>query len=750
MKKIILNIEGMTCTACSNGLEKYLKKQNGIIEANVNLVMATVLIEYDEKRLTKKELDKLIANAGFISKGENEKESNSRRPIIEISIFSILVIFLMYISMGEMIRLHVPAIVSKHENPMNFIIISLAITVIFLFYGKDIIQNGIKNLIHKMPNMDTLVTTGVIANFLYSIYSTIQIINGNHEEIHNVYFEASCMIILFIKIGRYIDKKNKSKAVDAIKNLVNITPKKATIITENQEEKDISIDEVKIGDMLISKPGEIIAADGVVLNGEANVDESIITGESNPIKKVVNSKVIAGSMNYDGIIYYKVEHVGKESSISNIVKMVVEATNKKAKVERIADKIASKFTLIIFVISIISFVANMIITHQFSNSVNAFISVLVVACPCSLGLAVPVCMVISIGNLSKIGIATKSSETIEKLNDIDTIIFDKTGTLTNGNLTIQDRNISDNDLEILKILEKNSNHPIAKAIQNYKCNVINEDKDNQLEYIEKSKEKVENNQYNEKTKIHKKLQITEFKETAGYGVSGIIDGKKYYAGNRKFVEKINAYNNLIDEEERYLENLESIVYLFDDTKVLGIVGVKDSIKKESKVLIQNLKKIGKEVIILTGDNNVVANKIAKELSVENVVANVNPEQKLEYIEKINNKGKKVLMCGDGINDSPALKKAYIGLSVKNGTDISKDSADIILLNDDISVIADMFQLGKRTMRIVKQNLFWALFYNYLMIPIATGLFSIQINPMMASATMTFSSISVVLNSLRLK
>ena len=261
---------------------------------------------------------------------------------------------------------------------------------------------------------------------------------------------------------------------------------------------------------------------------------------------------------------------------------------------------------------------------------------------------------------------------------------------------------------------------------------------------------MQNKRYNEKTKIHKKLQITEFKETAGYGVSGIIDGKKYYAGNRKFVEKINAYNNLIDEEERYLENLESIVYLFDDTKVLGIVGVKDSIKKESKVLIQNLKKIGKEVIILTGDNNVVANKIAKELSVENVVANVNPEQKLEYIEKINNQGKKVLMCGDGINDSPALKKAYIGLSVKNGTDISKDSADIILLNDDISVIADMFQLGKRTMRIVKQNLFWALFYNCLMIPIATGLFSIQINPMMASATMTFSSISVVLNSLRLK
>ena len=713
MKKIVLNIEGMTCSACSNGLEKYLKKQDGVIDASVNLVMATAMVEYEEF-LTVEDLERFVKEAGFKSLGEKqeEKKNNDLKMLI---IFAILGIILMYVSMGHMIGLPVPDILNMEKNPIVYIVIQIIISFSFFIYGFDIIKNGIKNIIHKMPNMDSLVGIGVIVNFLYSLYNAILVFMGNSEMIHHLYFESSAIIILFVKLGRYIDKKNKVKAVDTIKNLVTITPKSGTIL-KNGEEKQVTINEIKVGDTVICKPGEKIAVDGKVIKGKTHTDESFLTGESKPVSKETGSKVLAGSINYDGYIEYEAEKIGRDSSISNIVKLVVEATNTKAPIARLADKISGKFVPTIFAISIIALIINLIVTGSLEKAMIALVSVLVVACPCALGLATPLAMVVSIGRASKLGILVKSSESLEAVNKIDIIVFDKTGTLTKGKMTIVDGKYDDETLKILQSLEANSNHPIAKSI----VALANE-----------------------------KYDVSNFEDVAGKGIKGEIENKTYYAGNSKFVEEMNVENKFKSFEEEYSKKGESIVYLFTENEVLAIFGLADEIKKEAKMLVRKLKEENKRVIMLTGDNKVTANAIAKELGIEEVISNVTPKQKKEEIEKLN-KNNSCLMVGDGVNDSPALKSATIGVSVQNGTDISQDSADIILLKDDINILVDLIHIGRKTIKIIKENLFWALFYNILMIPLAMGIFKISLNPMIASLAMTLSSLTVVLNSLRLR
>ena len=712
MKKIVLNIEGMTCSACSNGLEKYLNKQDGIISASVNLVMATALIEYEDN-LNIKDLNRFVKEAGFKSLGE-KKEEKKNNELIKLIVFSILGIILMYISMGQMINLPTPSILNMMENPRIYAITLMVLSVLFIFYGFDIIKNGIKNIIHKMPNMDSLVGVGVIVNFMYSLWNTVQVFMGNTNLVHHLYFESSAIIILFVKIGRYIDKKNKDKAVDTIKNLVTITPKNGTILKDGKE-LQVTINEIQKGDTVVSKPGEKIAVDGTVINGKTHTDESFITGESKPVSKKIGDTVIAGSINYDGYIEYKAEKIGRDSSISNIVKMVVEATNTKAPIARIADRISGYFVPTIFLISLISFVLNFVITKDINQSILALVSVLVVACPCALGLATPLAMVVAIGNCSKRGILVKSSETLEAINKVDTIVFDKTGTLTTGKMSIADGIYNKDTLKVLKSLEKNSNHPLAKSIYNDEKDVF---------------------------------EVQEFEEVPGLGVKGIINGKQYYAGNYKYVEKMNVENTLKKNEIEFASKGESIVYLFDEKETLLLIGLADTVKKDIKGTIKELEKLNKKIVMLTGDNEKTASAIAKQIGIENIISNVNPEQKLEKIKELN-KNNNVAMVGDGINDSPSLKSATVGISVENGTDISADSADVILLNENMNNIVKIFDLGKRTIRIIKQNLFWALFYNVCMIPLATGLLPIALNPMIASLAMTLSSLTVVLNSLRL-
>lgn len=711
MKKVILNIEGMTCSACSNGLEKYLNKQKGIKNAVVNLVMATAVVEYDEE-ITIKDINRYVEEAGFKSLGEKQEEKNNHN-FRKAIIFSALGIILMYISMGHMLNLPIPELLDGMMHPKIYATTLLLLTTVFLIWGFDIIKNGIKNIIHKMPNMDSLVGIGVLVNFIYSAYNTILIFKGQTNLVHNLYFESSAIIILFVKLGRMIDQKNKSKAVDTIKNLVTITPRNGVILRDGKE-ITVTINDIQKGDIVICRPGEKIAVDGIITKGRTHTDEAFITGESKPVSKDVGSRVIAGSINYDGYIEYKAENIGKDSEISHIVNMVVEATNTKAPIARLADKISGYFVPTIFIISVISFLLNLAVVRNGTQAINALVSVLVVACPCALGLATPLAMVVAIGNCTKNGILVKSSETLEASSKIDTVVFDKTGTLTQGKLAIQDKEISKENMKILQSIEEHSNHPLAKSI----C----ENADNLY-------------------------SVEEFEEISGLGIKGKIKNQVYFAGNNKFVgDRENPYKNL---EEEFSNKGESIVYLFTEKSVLGIVGLQDTIKPEMKDVINKLKQAQKQVIMLTGDNTNTANSIAREIGIETVISNVSPKEKLEKIKELNTNNN-CLMIGDGINDSPALKTASIGVSVQNGTDITQDSADIILLNENMDSVYKILTIGDKTIKIIKQNLFWALFYNIAMVPLATGLLPITLNPMIASLAMTLSSFTVVINSLRLK
>ena len=720
MKKKILNIEGMTCSACSNGLEKYLNKQEGIKEASVNLVMATASVEYDENIVKDSDLDRFVKEAGFKSLGERSKDGNGKYERLFLIQFAFLVVLLMYISMGHMAHFPIPYVVDKMHNPIVYTVFVIVITLCFIFWGIDIIAKGFKNIFHRMPNMDSLVGVGVLVNFAYSMFNAIKVFQGGVHLVDNLYFESCAMIIFFVKLGRYIDKNNKAKAVESIKNLVTITPKNAVIKQKGKgKEKIVTINEIQKGDIVICKPGEKIAVDGKVVLGQSHTDESFITGESKPVSKTIGDTVLAGSINYDGYIEYVAENIGKDSSISHIVDLVVEATNTKAHIAKFADKISGVFVPVIFVIAILAFVLNIAITKDVNRALNALVSVLVVACPCALGLATPLAQVVALGSGTRRGIVIKTGEALEGINNIDTVIMDKTGTITKGELTIADLYFLDaqkDNLKLLKSLETKSNHPLATSVS-----------------------KGENNPF----------KVTDFEEIPGRGIKGKIDGTMYYAGNSKMLESMGIINTLSNKEDEFSQNGESIIYFASDKQLLGIVGLRDVIKPGIKDTISSLKEHGKKVVMLSGDNETTAKIIANEVGIDMVYSNISPKGKLEKIRELNT-NQNVLMIGDGINDSPALKEATIGISVSNGTDISSDSADIMLMSEDMSKLLDVFKLGKKTMKIIKENLFWALGYNLLMVPLATGLLPIALNPMIASLAMTLSSLTVVLNSLRLR
>ena len=720
MKKKILNIEGMTCSACSNGLEKYLNKQEGIKEASVNLVMATASVEYDENIVQDSDLDRFVKEAGFKSLGERSKDGNGKYERLFLIQFALLVVLLMYISMGHMAHFPIPYVVDKMHNPIVYTVFVIVITLCFIFWGIDIIAKGFKNIFHRMPNMDSLVGVGVLVNFAYSMFNAIKVFQGGVHLVDNLYFESCAMIIFFVKLGRYIDKNNKAKAVESIKNLVTITPKNAVIKQKGKgKEKIVTINEIQKGDIVICKPGEKIAVDGKVVLGQSHTDESFITGESKPVSKTIGDTVLAGSINYDGYIEYVAENIGKDSSISHIVDLVVEATNTKAPIAKFADKISGVFVPVIFVIAILAFVLNIAITKDVNLALNALVSVLVVACPCALGLATPLAQVVALGSGTKRGIVIKTGEALEGINNIDTVIMDKTGTITKGELTIADLYFLDaqkDNLKLLKSLETKSSHPLATSVS-----------------------KGENNPF----------KVTDFEEIPGRGIKGKIDGTTYYAGNSKMLESMGIINTLSNKEDEFSQNGESIIYFASDKQLLGIVGLRDVIKPGIKDTISSLKEHGKKVVMLSGDNETTAKIIANEVGIDMVYSNISPKGKLEKIRELNT-NQNVLMIGDGINDSPALKEATIGISVSNGTDISSDSADIMLMSEDMSKLLDVFKLGKKTIKIIKENLFWALGYNLLMVPLATGLLPIALNPMIASLAMTLSSLTVVLNSLRLR
>ena len=731
MKKIILSIDGMTCSACSNGLEKYLNKQNGVINASVNLVMANASIDYDEKILDQEKLEKYVKQAGFTSLGifkEFKIQKQGKKEKVKFIIFTILAIVLMYVSMGHMANLPTPEILNPHTNPVVYTITLLVLTIMFLIYGFDILKNGYKNLIHKIPNMDTLVAIGVMSSFLYSLYGMYMILQGNHEHTMNLYFESSAIVIYFIKLGRYLDGISKDKTKEAIQKLVEITPNEATIEI-NGEEKKVTLDEIKKGNIVICKPGEKIAVDGEIIEGKAHLDESFITGESKPTSKSIGEKVVAGSLNYDGFIKYKAEKIGKESTVSEIVRLVIEASNTKAPIAKTADKIAGYFVPVVIIIAIITFIAYLLLGFGISDAIITFVTILVIACPCSLGLATPLAIVVSEGLCASNGILVKKSEILEKASKIDTIVFDKTGTLTYGKLKISEiynySNLTETEiLQLAGSIEIKSTHPIGKAFAYYM-------KENNIET----------------------LQVENFENISGLGIVGEIKNQKIILGNSKIVSKYSIENNHTVDEKKLANNGNSIVYVIRENTIIALIGVNDIVRENAKEVIQKLNEKNITTIMLTGDNLETAKKIAEELGITEVIANVLPKEKAEMIKKLKMENKHVMMCGDGINDSPALANSDIGVSVKSGTDIAMDSSDVILTKNELSSIYKLINISEKTIRNIKQNLFWAFFYNILMIPIAIGVLSpigITINPMWASLAMVFSSLTVIANTLRLK
>ncbi len=731
MKKVLLKIDGMTCSACSTGLEKYLNKQDGIKQATVNLIMNNANIEYDDKKLNLEQVEKFIEKAGFLSLGidnfekEEKKKTNEKYKLLAITVISILVL---YISMSHMVGLPVIPFLNMMIYPVNYAISLFILTTIVLILGKDILRNGYKNLIHKTPNMDTLVMIGVLASYIYSIYGTIQILKGHAMHVEELYYESSAVVIFFIEIGRYIENKNKDKTKEALQQLMTITPNNAVILKDGKE-ITVTLDEIQKGDIVICKPGEKIAVDGEVVEGTTHINESFITGESVPVKREKGSKVIAGSINYEGTIKYKAEKIGKESTVSEIVRLVTQATSTKAPIAKIADTISGYFVPVVLVIAFLAFCIWMLISKNFATAINIFVSILVVACPCSLGLATPLAIVIASGNASKKGILVKTSETLENAHKVKTICFDKTGTLTKGELSISKLyNYSNIDeKEILKIvasIENKSEHPIARAI------------------VKKAQDENINLE-----------EIKEFKAIPGFGVEAIIEsGEKYLIGNKKLMLENNIKIENEKDEQELVSDGNSILFVSSNNKIVALIGVKDILKENVKEVIKKLKQRKINLVMLTGDNEKTAEIIAKEIGIEKVISNVTPKEKAEQIKKLKEDGI-VMMCGDGINDSVSLVMADIGVSVSSGTDIAMDSSQVVLMSDNLEKIDDLIDISKKTIRNIKQNLFWAFFYNICMIPIACGVlipFSISMNPMIAAFAMTVSSLTVVLNALRLR
>ena len=731
MKKIILSIEGMTCSACSNGLEKYLNKQNGIKQANVNLVMANANIEYDENIVTVSQLEEFVKQAGFKSLGEFKEinvDSKNNKERIKFIVFTILAILLMYISMGHMVNLPSFSLLNPHVNRTNYMLTLLILTVAFLVYGFDILKNGYKNLIHKTPNMDTLVSIGVLSSFLYSLYNMYQVLQGNNGLIMHLYFESAAIVIYFVKLGRFLDGISKDKTKEAIQNLVTITPTRA-IIKRDGKEFNVTLDEISKGDIVIVRPGEKIAVDGKIAVGSCHVDESFITGESKPVLKTIGDTVIAGSINYDGYLEFVAERIGKDSTISEIVRLVVEASSTKAPISKLADKVSGVFVPGVLGLAVITFIIYLLIGQTFNSAIITFVTILVVACPCALGLATPLAMVVSEGLCASNGILVKKNEILENAQKVDTVVFDKTGTLTYGKLKIARilnySNLDDKTImQIAGSVEAKSTHPIANAFK---------------DYMEENKLSI--------------LKIDNFENISGIGLKANVDNSEIFLGNSKILEQCGIENSEVADENLLTKDGNSVVYMVKDKQIIALIGVNDIIRENVQDVISILNKNNIQTIMLTGDNLQTAQKIADQIGISKVIANVLPQDKEKTIKELKKQGHFVLMCGDGINDSPALSIADIGVSVNSGTDIAMDSSQVILTRNDLNSIVKLMEISKRTIRNIKQNLFWAFFYNFLMIPIAIGILKpvgISINPMLASLAMVFSSLTVILNTLRLR
>lgn len=740
-------IEGMTCAACVNAVEKAVKKIDPEIEVNVSLMTHSMDVKSD-KEIDSDTILKAVENAGYgaLEKKQKKEKRVSPKEIIEKDLLKLknrlkisipLMVLLMYIAMGHMMYMPYPDFFTKPENAGIFIFTQFLISIPILFTNRNYFINGFKALRHKNPNMDSLVSLGSIAGVIYGIFTIYMIsyalgrsdMKMVHKYMHDIYFETSTMILTLITFGKYLEAKSKSRTTDSINKLIDIQPDFAIVVNDGAE-IEIPIEELKKGDIIKIIPGERIAVDGVVKEGSSSVDQSAITGESIPVEVGKGSRVISGSINKNGAFLMEATNVGDETTISKIITLMEEASATKAPISQLADKVSGVFVPIVMSISAISFLTWFIMGYGLEFSFSIAIGVLVISCPCALGLATPVAMMVATGKAADSGILVKSQDALENLHKMDVMIFDKTGTITEGRpivtdiITINDYP-TDRALEIALSIENNSQQPLADAIVNY------------------SRE----NGYEVKS-------ISDFEAIDGKGVSARVEDKIYFIGNTKLMKDVGIeYSHIEKITNEYSNQGKTAVYMFDKESVILIFAIADKIKDSSIEAISQIKKFGMKTVMLTGDNKLTARNMAQRAGVDSFEAELLPQDKDRIVRKYMENAK-VCMVGDGINDAPALMRADIGIAIADGTDIAIDSADLVLMKSNLQDIVNSIKLSKRTLGIIRENLFWAFFYNILAIPVAMGVFylpfGLKLNPMFGAFAMSLSSVFVVTNSLRIK
>ena len=728
-------IEGMHCSACASRVEKVTKKIPGVENSVVNFATEKLFISYDADSINFGDIKSKVENAGFKliredeQKIEEKKLDEQGKMLWRLILSLIFAVPLLTITMGHMVGMPLPKIIDPMMNPLNFAIVQLVLTIPVMIIGYKFYYIGYKNLFKLSPNMDSLIAIGTSAAFIYSLYGTYKIYSGDGSYAMSLYYEAAVTILALITLGKYLEAISKGKTSQAIKKLMGLAPKTATIVREGKE-LVIPIDEVIVGDIVIVKPGEKLPVDGEVIEGTTSVDEAMLTGESIPVEKTVGSKVIGASINKTGFIKYKATKVGKDTALSQIIKLVEDAQGSKAPIAKMADIISAYFVPIVIGLAILASIGWLIAGESGVFALTIFISVLVIACPCALGLATPTAIMVGTGKGAEYGVLIKGGEALEVTHQIDTIVFDKTGTITEGKPIVTDiitTTISEDELlAIAASSEKGSEHPLGEAI------------------VKGAEER------NIKFK-----DISNFKAIPGHGIQVEIEGKIVLLGNKKLMNENSIdIGNLGVKSDKLANEGKTPMYIAINNKLEGIIAVADTVKPSSKEAIENLHKMGIKVAMITGDNKKTADAIAKQVGIDIVLAEVLPEDKANEVKKLQEKGSKVAMVGDGINDAPALAQADIGIAIGTGTDVAIESANIVLMKGDLKDVATAIKLSKATIRNIKQNLFWAFGYNVLGIPVAMGVLHIfggpLLNPMIGAAAMSLSSVSVLSNALRLR
>lgn len=737
------DVSGMTCASCQANVQKAVQKL-GVDDVNVNLISESMTVDYDTDKITNDDIIKAVEKIGYGASLKDKdksndvtlKESEEMSTISRLKISFLFLIPLMYISMGPMINLPIPSFLEGRSGAVNNAFVQFLLALPVIFVNRKFFVSGFRGLINKAPNMDTLVALGASAATIFGIFAIMRMsyaLGLNDNQVldhyrHNIYFESSATILTLITLGKYFEARSKGETKSSLKHLMELAPKTAKVI-KNGEEIEVAIEEIEIGDTIVVRPGEAIPVDGIVTKGSSLVDQAAITGESIPVNKNPGDEVISASINKQGSFQFRAKRVGENTTISQIISLVNEANETKAPIARLADKIAAIFVPVVIVIAILTFAIWAYITKDFEFALNLMIAVLVISCPCALGLATPMAIMVATGKSAELGLLFKNAESLENLHKIDSILLDKTGTITEGKPVVTDVYTKMDEKEFISIarsIEEASEHPLSNSI---------------VEFAN--------------SKNIRPKETSDFHSITGMGLEAKIDGKIYYAGNIKLMNDKNI--SVEDFEERsisYSKEGKTSMYFADENKVLGLIAVQDLAKDSSIKAIEKLKAMGYNIIMLTGDNEKTAEAIRKKLAIDEKYAEVLPQDKDKVVRKLQESGKKVAMVGDGINDAPALARSDIGIAIGSGTDIAIDSADVVLIKNSLLDIVNSIKLSSRTIKIIKENLFWAFFYNIILIPVAAGIlyprYGITLNPMFAALAMSISSVFVCLNSLRLR